>query len=165
MKPIAWSTLVTLNDWTDALERLLTAAESARATNNARAVREVQTALVTFTKQSPAMANALDDIAHEAARDLYLARLDQALRQLAARKKALADARQLIEEATAQARRDTADIRLENVRLLVEKTMAALKAYERIRRNLESADDDVLRSVRAALNALADFAHIADRHP
>lgn len=164
MKPIAWSTLVTLTDWTDALERLLSAAESARARKNARAVRTVQAELIAFTKHSPAVANALDDIAYAAARDLYLTSLDHSLRQLADRRKALADAKRLIEEAAEQARKGTADIQLEQLRALVGETAAALKAYEKLRKGLAGADDDVLKSIRAALGALKDFARIVDRN-
>jgi hypothetical protein len=164
MKPTAWATLVTLTDWTDALERLLAAAESARAKKDMRAVRAAQAELIAFTKQSPAMANALDDIASEAARDLYLASLEHSLLQLAARKKALADARRLIVEATEQARRNTADIQLTKVHALVLETAAALRAYEQLQRDLDDADDDVLASIGAALAALKDFARIAGRH-
>lgn len=164
MKPIAWSSLVTLKDWADALGRLLAAAEEARARKNAHAIRTAQAELVAFTKHSPAMANALDAIASDAARDLYLGQLDQALRQLAAHKKALADAQRLIEEATDQARREMADIQFDKVRSMVNDTAAALKAYERLRRDLGDAEDDVLKSISVALGALRDFARIAARN-
>jgi hypothetical protein len=46
----------------------------------------------------------------------------------------------------------------------VDDAAAALKAYERVRKDLGDANDDLLKSISAALAALKDFARIADRH-
>ena len=161
MTSIPWHTLRSLQDWTDVLERLLTAAEEAVLSDDAVARIHLQEQLLEFVKQSPATCRGLDDIATQASSDLFRAQLDSALRSLAERRQELAAARRLIDAAAEEARQDARSLQFRVVIDLLDRAADSLHALKRLESAINTPDRDLLDRVASVLDAIEALRAIA----
>lgn len=157
MSSIKWNTLLTIRDWAAALEKLLEQAREAVTGNNAEARQAVQQQLIEYTKNSPAMCNALDDIASQASTDLFVAQVDACLVAIGARNAELKKAIALIEGATDHALKDARTIQLGNLVESLRKTRGALAAFKTLERKLAAPDQNLLAKVKAVEEAIAEL--------
>jgi hypothetical protein len=163
VKTIDWGGLVTLRDWADALDFLLASARDAATKQETPARLAAQAALLEFAKRSPAMCNALDDIATAATHDLYEAQADACLRAITKRQNDLAKAVALIDAATDHAQKDVRDIQLANVVDLLDKTSAALGTLKRLEKAFDTPDENMLRKIAALEQAIAELRKLPPR--
>src|SRR5438552_2287210 len=103
---IKFDELITIEDWSDALRRILDAAVEATKQKDSQGRQELQDLLLTFIKKSPAKIELLDVIAREAIEDLALAEISASLERISSRSAELNRAVGLIDAVTAEAKKD-----------------------------------------------------------
>jgi hypothetical protein len=85
MEDIRWDELVSIKDWAAALKKILDEARAAIEQNDSDKRLALQALLVEYVKKSPAKCEELDNIANQAARDLFLSQIEASLQAIAAR--------------------------------------------------------------------------------
>lgn len=154
MSPGDWEGLVTLEAWAGALDSLLDRARDAIDSGRSTRRLRVREELLEFIKRSPAKADALDEVALRASRDLFLEGVESAVAAIAARDGELARARALIEGVTEEAGRDARAIQLERAVELADRLEAAVRTLVGLEEALAEPDADVLDELAAVLEAL-----------
>lgn len=154
MSPGDWEGLVTLEAWAGALDSLLDRARDAIDSGRSTRRLRVREELLEFIKRSPAKADALDEVALRASRDLFLEGVESAVAAIAARDGELARARALIEGVTEEAGRDARSIQLERAVELADRLEAAVRTLVALEETLAEPDADVLDELAAVLEAL-----------
>ena len=155
---IKFDTLVTIDDWSGALRKIIDAAVAATANKDARTRQELQDLLLVYIKKSPAKVELLDVIAREAVEDLALVEIGVSLERIASRSAELERAVDLIAAVTAEAGKSARALQLERTIDALTAARAAVDALSRLERALASPDEDLLQKLKASADAIGTVA-------
>ena len=151
---IRFDALITIEDWSDALRRILDAAVEATGDKDAAGRQELMDLLLTFIKRSPAKVELLDVIAREAIEDLSLAEISVSLERIASRSAELNRAVGLIDAVTSEAKKDARKLQLESTLEALTKAKAAIDAFNKIEKALTEPDVALLDKLTASAQAI-----------
>src|SRR5262249_33638075 len=129
---IKFDELITIEDWSGALSKILDAAVEATENKDSESRQDLQDLLLTFIKRSPAKVELLDVIAREAIEDLALAEISVSLERISSRSAELNRAVELIEAVVADAKKDARQLQLESTLDALAKAKAAVDALNKI---------------------------------
>lgn len=149
-----WNDLILLQDWAEALKKILADAAGATAASR-QAVAEV---LKTFVKLSPFSAGALDDIATRAIIDLNTSTIIDLAAAIAARSAELKTQIELIEGVTSQAGTDAQGLRLDGVNKVLANAKMALNAIKTANSALGNPDAALTKKIDAVVKAIDGLA-------
>jgi hypothetical protein len=152
---IKFDELITIEDWSNALRKILDAAVKATEDENAEGRQDLMDLLVTFIKRSPAKVEVLDVIAREAIDDLSLAEISASLQRISSRSAELNRAVGLIDAVTAEAKKDARKLQMENTLDALAKAKAAIDALKAIENAVASPDKNLLQKLEASSVAIA----------
>jgi hypothetical protein len=151
---IKFDELITIDDWSGALRRILDAAIEATRNKESQQRQELQDLLLTFTRRSPAKVEVLDVIARKAIEDLAVAEISASLERMASRSAELDRAGGLIEAVTAEATKDARKLQLESTFTALAKAKAAIDALNRIEKAVANPDQSFLQKLKASGDAI-----------
>jgi len=147
--------LITIQDWSDALRKILDGAVKATEDEDSQARQDIQDLLLTFIKRSPAKVELLDVIAREAIEDLALAQISESLRRISSRSAELDRASGLIDAVTAEAKKDARQLQLESTIDALGKAKAAIDALNKVEKAVVDPDQNLLQKLKASGDAIA----------
>ena len=136
--------LNTYEDWSGALDKLLSRAQAAvKGTSNDKP-SDVANDLIDFYRNcsSPIKTKELDDIASNAGKSMLAGALDIAGKEIASGTVALAALTKEINAVTAAANSDAASIRLDAARKVVDTTVQVVQALTTLKQKLDSTRPD-----------------------
>ena len=151
---IKFDELITIDDWSGTLQRILDAAVDATGNEDAEGRQALMDLLLTFIKSSPAKVEVLDVIARKAIEDLSLAEISASLERLASRSAELTRAVGLIDAVTAEAKKDARTLQLESTLDALRKAKGALDALRKIEKALEEPDAGLLATLKTSSEAI-----------
>jgi hypothetical protein len=153
---IKFDELVTSEDWSNALRRILDAAVEAREAKDALGRHDLTDLLLAFIKRSPAKVEALDMIACEAIEDLSLAEISATLERIASSRTAeLNRAVALMAAAAAEPKTDARALQLESTLDALAKARAAVEALNQIEKALSQPDTSLLDHLKTTGEAIS----------
>jgi hypothetical protein len=152
---IKFDALITIEDWSDALRKILDAAVKATEDKDAEGRQDLMDLLLTFIKRSPAKVELLDVIAREAIEDLSLAEISESLQRISSRSAELNRAVGLIDAVTVEAKKDARKLQLESTLDALAKAKAAIDALNKIEKAVADPDQNLLDKLRASADAIA----------
>ena len=153
---IKFDELITIEDWSGALRRILEAAVKTTEAKDALGRQDLMELLFTFIRQSPARVEVLDMIAREAIEDLSLAEISASLeRMLSARNAELSRSIGLIDAVAAESKRDARALQLESTLDALTKARAAVEGLNRIEKALSQPDTHLLDQLKATGEAIS----------
>ena len=153
---IEFDELITMDDWSGALRRILEAAVKATEAKDALGRQDLMELLLTFIKRSPAKGEVLDMIAREAIQDLSFAEISASMeRMMSSRIAELNRSIGLIDAATAESKRDGRALQLENTLEALTKARAAVEALNRTEKALSQPDINLLDKLNATGEAIS----------
>jgi hypothetical protein len=155
---IKFDELITIEDWSNALGRILDAAVKATGERDALLRQELMTLLLNFIKRSPPKVEILDVIAREAIEDLSLVEIPVSLERICSRSVELSRAVAIIDAATAEAGKDARTLQLECTLDALAKATTAIEASKRIERTSSVPDGRLLGNLDASADAIAAVA-------
>jgi hypothetical protein len=153
---IKFDELITIDDWSGALRRILEAAVKATEAKDALGRQDLMDLLLTFIKLSPAQVEVLDMIAREAIQDLSLAEISASLERMTSSR--IAEVNRsigLIDAVTAESKRDARALQLESTLDALRKARAAVEALNRIEKALSHPDTNLLDKLKATGEAIS----------
>ena len=153
---IKFDELITTEDWSNALRRILDAAVEAREAKDALGRQDLMDLLLTFIKRSPAKVEVLDVIAREAIEDLSLAEISASLERISSSRTAeLNRAVALMHAATAESKKDARALQLESTLDALTKARAAVEALNKIEKALSQPDTNLLDQLKTTGEAIS----------
>jgi hypothetical protein len=153
---IKFDELITIEDWSGALRRILEAAVKATEAKDALVRQDLMELLLTFIKRSPAKVEVLDMIAREAIADLSLAEISASLeRMISARNAELNRSIALIDAVAAESKEDARTLQLESTLDALTKARAGVEALNRIEKALSRPDTNLLDQLKATGEAIS----------
>jgi hypothetical protein len=155
---IKFDELITIEDWSGALGRILDAAAKATQDENAEGRQASMDLLLMFIKRSPAKVEVLDVIARKAIDDLSVAEIAASLDRIAARQAELMRAAGLIDAVAEDAKKDARILQMEATLDALAKAKLAIEALTRLEGALVDPDVRMLEKLRAAGEEIAGAA-------
>ena len=152
---IKFDELITIDDWSGALRKILDAAVKATENRDAQGRQDLMDLLLTFIKRSPAKVEVLDVIAREAIDDLALAEISVSLERISSRSAELSRAVGLIEAVTEEANKDARELQLETTLDALAKAKAAVDALQKIEKAVSNPDETLLDKLKVSAEAIA----------
>jgi hypothetical protein len=152
---IKFDELITIEDWSNALGRILDAAVKATEAKDVLGRQDLMDLLLTFIKRSPPKVEVFDVIAREAIEDLSLAEISASLERISSRTAELSRAVGLIDAVTAEAKKDARALQLESTLDALTKAKAAVEALNKIERALTQPDTNLLDKLKATGEAIS----------
>ena len=152
---IKFDELIAIEDWSNALRKILDAAVKATEDEDAEGRQDLMDLLLTFIKRSPAKVEVLDVIAREAIDDLSLAEISASLQRISSRSAELNRAVGLIDAVTAEAKKDARKLQMETTLDALAKAKAAIDALKAIENAVASPDRNLLQKLETSSAAIA----------
>lgn len=156
---IEWETLTTIEDWANALDKILKAAKSAIEANDFDKKLEIQKLLNQYIKESPGIdsLNAFDEIAGKASRDIFLGIVDKALESIASRNAELKKLMALVNGVTEQVKTDKKQIVFEKLTDALNKTKVSIDILKKLEEELENPDQNLLDKIEAVNRTVVEL--------
>jgi len=155
---IAFDNLISIDEWSDALRRILDAAKAAAGQEDSQDRQKLQDLLLTFVKKSPAKVELLDVIARGAIEDLAVAEITARLDRIASRTAELNRTVGLVESVTEEAKKSERALRLESTIEVLNKAKAAIDAFKKVEKAFTNPDLTLLNSLTTSADAIATAA-------
>ena len=152
---IKFDDLMSIDDWSAALRKILDAAVAATRDQNSTERLDLQDLLLRFVKASPAKVELLDAIARGAIEDLALAEISASLERISSRSAELNRAVGLVESVTVEAKKDDRELRLESTLDALGKAKAAIDAFKKLETTVANPDRNLLQKLAASADAIA----------
>jgi hypothetical protein len=152
---IKFDELITIDEWSNALRKILDASVEATENKDSTERRDLQDLLLTFIKKSPAKVELLDVIAREAIEDLALAEISVSLERISARTAELNRAVGLIEAVTADAGKDVRKLQMKSALDALAKAKVAIDTLNKFEKALANPDLSLLQKLKASGEAIA----------
>lgn len=152
-----FSLLITLADWTTALEQLIASANNALQNNDDNQISDLQDELFQFQRQSPPNFESLDAIAFKTSLELNRANRNTALKNLANLSQELKNLNSILGVATENATQSADAIQLKNVKEFLSKAKTSLNILKGLRYDLADNSTDLGKKVAAIFKAINDF--------
>jgi hypothetical protein len=152
-----FSQLITIEDWTKALEQLMSSATVALQTTNTAKIFELQDDLFNYQQASPANFDSLDKIAFKLSLELNRANRQTALRNIGDLTTELSNLKNLLGVATDHANQAADAIQLKTTKDFLSKAKTSLNILKGLRNELDNDTTDLGRKVAAVFKAIKDF--------
>jgi hypothetical protein len=152
-----FSQLITLADWTTALEQLIASANNALQNNDDNQISNLQDDLFQFQRQSPPNFESLDAIAFKTSLELNRANRNTALKNLTNLSQELINLNSILSVATENATQSADALQLKNVKDFLSKAKTSLNVLKGLRNDLASSSTDLGKKVAAVMKAIKDF--------
>ena len=153
MATIDWTQLNSIQDWTDALNKILSNAKKALDDNDQDAKLDTQEQLIEFIKESPQRCDFLDNIASKAAHDLFLDTVQASIQAIASRNAELQQATKIISGVTEEANSDAKTLLLTDVKSSLDKVTAGLTKLQAA----ATGDKNLLDRIKGVQDAITEF--------
>lgn len=152
-----FSQLMTLADWTTALEQLIDSANNALQNNDDNQISNLQDDLFQFQRQSPPNFESLDAIAFKTSLELNRANRNTALKNLANLSQELKNLNSILSVATENATQSADALQLKNVKDFLSKAKTSINILKGLRNDLANSSTDLGKKVAAVMKAIKDF--------
>jgi hypothetical protein len=152
-----FSQLITIEDWTKALEQLMSSATVALQTANTTKIFELQDDLFNYQQASPPNFDSLDKIAFKLSLELNRANRQTALRNIGDLSTELSNLKNLLGVATDHANQAADTIQLKTTKDFLNKAKTSLNILIGLRNELDNDTTDLGRKVAAVFKAIKDF--------
>lgn len=152
-----FSQLITIEDWTKALEQLMSSATVALQTANTAKIFELQDDLFNYQQASPPNFDSLDKIAFKLSLELNRANRQTALRNIGDLSTELSNLKNLLGVATDHANQAADTIQLKTTKDFLNKAKTSLNILIGLRNELDNDNTDLGRKVAAVFKAIKDF--------
>ena len=157
---ISWEGLQTYEDWADTLKDLLENARKAIEKDDAAARGAAKRELITFIDESPNwLIRNLDDVAHEAIKDLGKGDISEAITSIENRTVELIRLTKSMKSIAEDAEEAAGSLRLEKARRVVDSSTNVVNAIKELRNELDSTGKDkkLETLANAAIKAVQDL--------
>lgn len=152
-----FSSLVTLEDWTNALDQLIVASTTAIHNNNQGKIADLQDDLFNYQQISPVNFDSLDSIAAKLSLELNRANRQIALKNIAEIADELKNLKNILGVATEHANQSADDIQLKSTKNFLNKAKTSLTILKGLRNDLTDNSTDLGRKVTAVFKAIQEF--------
>jgi hypothetical protein len=152
-----FSQLMTLADWTSALEQLIASSNTALQNNDDTQISDLQDVLFQFQRQSPPNFESLDTIAFKTSLELNRANRNTALKNLANLSQELKNLNSILGVATENATQSADALQLKNVKDFLSKAKTSLTILKGLRNDLADNSTDLGKKITAVFKAIKDF--------
>ncbi len=152
-----FSQLITLAEWTNALDELIAKAMLAIQSNDEQQITDLQDVLLEFQRQSPPNFESLDTIAFKISLELNRVNRTTALINIRKLAQELRDLNRILGVATANANQSADIIQLKSTKEFLSKAKTSLTILKGLRDDLADNSTDLGRKVAAVFKAIQDF--------
>jgi hypothetical protein len=152
-----FSGLITIEDWTKALEQLMSSATVALQTDNTTKIFELQDDLFNYQQASPPHFDSLDKIAFKLSLELNRANRQTALKNIGDLASELGDLKNLLGVATVHANQAADAIQLKSAKEFLGKAKTSITILKNLRADLSDTNTDLGQKVAAVFKAIQDF--------
>ncbi len=152
-----FSQLVTIEDWTKALEQLMSSATVALQTANTAKIFDLQDDLFNYQQSSPPNFDSLDKIAFKLSLELNRANRQTALKNIGDLGSELSDLKNLLGVATDHANQAADVIQLKTAKDFLNKAKTSITILKGLRADLSNENSDLGKKVAAVFKAIKDF--------
>ena len=152
-----FSQLMTLADWTTALEQLIASANNALQNNDDTQISDLQDVLFQFQRQSPPNFESLDAIAFKTSLELNRANRNTALKNLTNLSQELINLNSILSVATENAAQSADALQLKNVKDFLSKAKTSINILKDLRNDLANNSTDLGKKVAAVMKSIKDF--------
>ena len=149
--------LITVADWTSALQQLVALADAAVQSGNQDDMANVQDLLFAFRQQSPPTVNNLDALAFSVSNELNRQNRQLALNKLKELGEELADLSKSLGAATEQALMRSDEIQLKNTKEVLNKAKVSLEVLKSLRQDLQDPATPLGQKVGDVFAAIHEF--------
>jgi hypothetical protein len=155
-----FSQLVTIEDWTKALEQLMSSATVALQTANTAKIFDLQDDLFNYQQASPPNFDSLDKIAFKLSLELNRANRQTALKNIGDLASELSDLKNLLGVATDHANQAADVIQLKTAKDFLSKAKTSITILKGLRADLSNENSDLGKKVAAVFKAIKDFEEV-----
>lgn len=152
-----FSQLITLEDWTNALDQLIAASTTAVQNGDANKIADLQDDLFNFQQISPVNFDSLDNIAAKLSLKLNGINRQATLRNIAEIAQELNNLKNILGVATEHANQSADAIQLKTTKDFLNKAKTSLNILKGLRAELDNDNTDLGRKVAAVFKAIQDF--------
>lgn len=152
-----FDTLVTVQDWTEALQALIRRGQNAVDQNNTEEIENIQDLLLDFQLASPKSFDDLDAIAFKTAQELNAQNRVTILNTLTELSEELVTFSNTLSVSTEQALAQSDKIQLKNVMDVLEKANTGLAILVDLREDLQNTDSELGKKAEAVFIAIKEF--------
>lgn len=152
-----FSSLVTLEDWTNALNQLITASTTAIQNNQQGKIADLQDNLFNYQQISPVNFDSLDSIAAKLSLELNRANRQTALKNIADIAQELNNLKNILGVATEHANQSADVIQLKTTKEFLDKAKTSLTILKGLRNDLADNSTDLGKKVAAVFKAIQEF--------
>jgi len=156
-KEYDWSTMLTTQEWADALKEIIADADKAAHAGNPSDLSSTMAKLREYIKNSPPKCEFLDDIAHGLLADLLVADMDATIEAIANRTADLDKQIAVINSVAGGAKKSAAQLRLEPVINQLEKAKDALETLKKEIEEKKEQGQELYTKVTGALAGIKAF--------
>lgn len=149
--------LITISDWTLALQQLVALADAAVQSGNQDDTANVQDSLFVFRQQSPPTVNNLDAIAFSVSNELNRQNRRLALDKLKELGEELANLNKSLDAATQQALTRSDEIQLKSTKDMLSKAKVSLEILKSLRQDLQDPTTPLGQKVGDVFTAIQEF--------
>jgi hypothetical protein len=152
-----FSELITLTEWTNALDELIAKATLAIQNNDEQQITDLQDVLLDFQRQSPPNFESLDTIAFKISLELNRVNRTTALINIRKLAQELKDLNRILGVATANANQSADVIQLKSTKEILNKAKTSLTILKGLRDDLADNSTNLGQKVAAVFEAIQDF--------
>jgi hypothetical protein len=152
-----FSQLVTLANWTNALDQLIAASTTAVQNNDTAKIADLQDDLFNFQQISPVNFDSLDSIAAKLSLELNRTNRQIALRNIAAIAEELRNLKSILGVATEHANQSADAIQLKTTKDFLSKAKTSITILKNLRNDLSNENSDLGKKVAAVVKAIQEF--------
>jgi hypothetical protein len=152
-----FSQLVTLANWTNALDQLIAASTTAVQNNDTAKIADLQDDLFNFQQISPVNFDSLDSIAAKLSLELNRTNRQIALRNIAVIAEELRNLKSILGVATEHANQSADAIQLKTTKDFLSKAKTSITILKNLRNDLSNENSDLGKKVAAVVKAIQEF--------
>lgn len=152
-----FSQLITLEDWTKALDQLIAASTTAVQNGDTAKIADLQDDLFNYQQVSPVNFDSLDSIAAKLSLKLNSINRETTLRNIALISQELNNLKNILGVATEHANQSADAIQLKTTKDFLSKAKTSLNILKGLRTELDNDNTDLGRKVTAVFKAINDF--------
>jgi hypothetical protein len=152
-----FSQLITLEDWTKALDQIITASTAAVQNGDTAKIADLQDDLFNYQQTSPVNFDSLDSIAAKLSLKLNGINRQATLKNIADIAQELNNLKNILGVATEHANQSADAIQLKTTKDFLSKAKTSLNILKGLRAELDNTNNDLGKKVAAVFKAINDF--------
>jgi hypothetical protein len=152
-----FSQLVTLADWTNALDQLIAASTTAVQNGDTAKIADLQDDLFNYQQISPVYFDSLDSLAAKLSLKLNGTNRQVILRNIAEIAEELKNLKNILGVATEHANQSADAIQLKTTKDFLNKAQTSITILKNLRNDLSDENTDLGKKVAAVVKAIQDF--------